>query len=342
MDKFVIIKSSTENFHVRGRQDVVQALCSAVKCNTLVCVWGDPGVGKSYLVKKVLSNTLYEIECHMLKTDFMSRCANMTSHVLIDDFDVYDCKLIIDIKKSICKGSTIIICNSPVIDNSIHVPTFTEDDINVLWPGHPRAARMCKGNLHNFKFYKQFSDIKDVFKTPKGIIKDLLSIKKSSYICDSFEEHGHSLSIVHENYVDATLGMDDMCEIIDSISLSDVFDIEIYKNCWDFIEYFQCIGIAKPCFLIDGTLCYNKIRPGSVWTKFNNFKMRQSKLKKFKMDVTTIVYIFKLLCMGNTGLASSYNINSSDIDTINHLCLGSKLKSSGVQNLKKRVSSFCE
>lgn len=349
MDKFINIKNNPDFFYVRGRQDVAKTLWGIVNDKKLICVYGKPGVGKTYLVKKIMGRGILDVDQHILKSkvlthNFLEKVKNSSSNILIDNFDpdLPGSREIAEYGKPLSRGATVIICDSVhkiYFTDCLEILPFNEDEINVLWPGNALAAQRCKGNLHNFNFYIQFSHDKDIFRNPKEIINDLLTTKQDTYISNSLEEHGHSLSVVHENYIDSKISIEDMSEISDCISIADVYDTEIYKSNWEFMQYFQVTGIAAPCYYINGTLKSNKIRPGSCWSKHNNMKMRQGKIKKFRMDIDTIIFLSGFIKNDPT-LALSYNIESSDIDVINHIRLRQKFKTSEVQCLKKRISSL--
>ncbi len=349
MDKFVNIKSNPDFFYVRGRQDIAKSLWEIVNSKKTICVYGKPGVGKSYLVKKVLGDGRLEIDQNTLKSklltqNFLEKVKYSNSNILIDDFDpdLPGSKEIAENTNSLSKGATVIICDSVQkinFSDCLEIPAFNEDEINVLWPGHPEASRRCNGNLHNFNFYKQFSYDKDTFRNPKDIINDLLTKKQSTYITDSLEEHGHSMSVVHENYTDAKIDIHEMVNIAEGVSMADIYDTEIYKTNWEFIKYFQVSGIAVPCYYINGSLKTKNIRAGSCWSKHNNMKMRHGKIRKFKLDINTLVCILDFI-KNDPKLALHYDIQPSDIDVLNHLRLRQKFKASEVQSLKKRISAL--
>ena len=349
MDKFVNVKNNPHFFHVCGRQDLAKTLWEFVNSKKLVCVFGKPGVGKTHIVTLVLGENRINLEQDVLKSkiltqNFMSLVKDCNTNILIDDFDsdLPGSKEIIESSRNLSRGSTVIVTeNIQNIENCefLEIKPFNEDEIDVLWPGHSEAAQRCKGNLHNFNFYKQFSHDKDTFKNPKEVINELLSTKKHSYITNSLEEHGHSLSVVHENYTDAKIDIHEMANIAEGLSMADVYDTEIYKSNWEFIRYFQIVGIATPCHYINGTINPKNIRPGSCWSKHNNMKMRQGKIRKFRMDVSSLIYLLGFIKF-NPQLAVYYDIQPADVDVLNHLRLKQKFKASEVQCLKKRISAL--
>lgn len=346
MDQFVVIKSTQENLKIPGRSAIVKSLKEIVDLKHTICVYGKPGVGKTYIVKRVLGEGYLELDYTILKSrthtqEFLERVRETNSNILIDDFDI-DLPGSKEIsQKPLSRGATIIVCDNIQklgdLADCIEIPAFTEDEINLLWPGHPRAARLCQGNLHNFEFYKQFSHTKDVFKSSREWIEELLTTPRDSYIKESLDEHGNSLSIIHENYI--VCGKN-LCEIAECLSQADVYDTEIYKSKWEYMDYFQIVGIAEPCYHIGGSLRdHLPLRPGSCWTKHNNMKMRHSKIKKFRMGVDTLVYLLEFVKL-NPVLSLCYDIQPADIDVLNHLKLSKKFKSSEIQALKKHISAL--
>jgi hypothetical protein len=241
------------------------------------------------------------------------------------------------------QGSTVIVAEDiKNIDfcNCIEVPLMTEEQLNLYFPGHPEAARKCEGNMWNFEFYKQFSHTKDKFLTPKDYIKEILTTPQGSYITNSCEEHGQTWGLVHENYPTIPgLTTEDCSLIAESLSQADVYDQKIYETEWDFCRYFQIAGIAYPATVVRGRADPNiQLRPGSAWTKVNNQKMRENRLKKFHTrDYEKFLH---MLYHFSPRVWRDYNLTPQDIDTLNHLLLDNKLKPSAVLRLKKELSAY--
>lgn len=94
------------------------------------------------------------------------------------------------------------------------------------------------------------------------------------------------------------------------------------------------------------TLKSEDIKPGSVWTKYGNFKMRQQKLKNIqkehstKLGVEELALVRMYAAKGDYGPAISYGLKPCDFDVMNHLALGNKMKPSEVMRVKKKLRSM--
>jgi hypothetical protein len=105
---------------------------------------------------------------------------------------------------------------------------------------------------------------------------------------------------------------------------------------------------VMPAFVINHTLDRFKMRSGSAWTKFGNFKMRDMKYREMsrrtthKIDVDSLMVI-KSYCQKDPAkaleLCKTYKLVSADIDIINHLALIHKMKTKEMQAIKKALKS---
>jgi hypothetical protein len=185
-----------------------------------------------------------------------------------------------------------------------------------------------------------------LFKTPKDILYDLLckdgDLDPKDFLGEIIVEHGYSWGIVHENYPDANT--DDFADIAECMSIADVKDVEIY-NGYSQMAMFSLVGIVIPAISINHSLIREKMRPGSSWTKFNNYKMRQrqyqsmsNRINQSKIDIDSLMVI-STYCKHDQERAieimKSYGFQSSDMDVMNHICLTNKIKPRVLQNIKK-------
>jgi hypothetical protein len=337
MDKYVSSTFIPDFNLILGRTELARNIWNCIQDSKgcTMCIYGPPGCGKTYIIKKLLGNLFVETDTPLVSSS--------TTPVVIKN-PTGDIIEFLKTNGSYCSGTTIIICeNIKKIDfcNCFEVPYLTEDEINKWFSGYPDAARMCEGNMWNFEFYKQFKDPKDKFWTPKDYVYRIMTTKQESYIKSSVDEHGHTFGMIHENYNDTRgITIDECVDIIDSISLADMYDTLIYKQDWEYCKFFQIEGIARPATIINGRFNHSSLRPGSCWTKMNNQKMRASKLKRFKP-----VYHKKLILILDNLMKSGpsknfYEFTPADVDVVNHLNIINKFKPSEILRLKKSLSSY--
>ena len=339
MDKYVTTTVIPDFNSIPGRKEISEQIWKCIQSSNgnTVCIYGPPGCGKTFIVKQLLKDSYVELEPEkIVKTNSTSASVIRNPQTDIIEF--------LKINGSINSGTTIIICeNIKRIDfcNCFEIPYLTETEINTLFPGYPDAARLCEGNMWNFEFYKQFTDRKDKFWTPKDYVYNIMTTHQDSYIKDSIDEHGHTFGMLHENYLDTRgLTIEESADIIESMSLADIYDTLIYTQNWEYCNFFQIEGIARPANTIQGRFGKSTLRPGSCWTKTNNQKMRESKLKKFKpVHHDKLIRILENLMISGPQ-DNFYELTTSDIDVINHLKMSGKFKPSEILRLKKAVTSY--
>lgn len=339
MDKYVSSTYVPDFNSITGRTEIARNIWNAIKTSkgSTICVYGAQGCGKTYILQKILGDDYREYE--------LERLEKTRSHsTLVVENPTNEIIEFLKVNGSFNSGTTVIVCdNIKKIDfcNCFEVSTFTLEEMNRLFPGYPEESRMSQGNMWNFEFYKQFKDRKDVFRTPKEYVQDILTTLQDSYISSSLEEHGHTVGMIHENFVDTrNLTIEECSEIMESLSIADIYDTMIYTVDWEYCQYFQVEGIARPATIIGGRYKKSTLRPGSCWTKANNQKMRMSKLKRFKPVCTEklIMILDNLMKQGPQN--NFYELTTQDVDVINHLKLSGKFKPSEVSRLKKSLSSY--
>jgi hypothetical protein len=363
MDAFVKIVKQ-KNVSIIGRDAFIKTLSEIIKKNETICVYGDIGVGKTYTVRAALEGTIYT-ELSLDRPISYEMMRSSVSHVLVDnvDFDNHVWKelhTVLTGRKSLTRGATVLICqNIKNVDfcDCIKLEPLPRDvQIQIAKLKFPfkeadEAVDRADGNVRNLIHYMEGSNDKDFFVSPKHFIHSILSksdIDASDYIGSVVDDHGYSWGIIHENYLDAlNMTMDKASHIIDNVSLTDVYDNNIYDGDWDLLPYFCHHGIIVPAIEIEHTIYRETIRPGSSWTKFNNFKMRMSKLVDMKnrarhIDVDTLMLI-RDKCIAEPDEAVKvmmhYKMIPDDIDVLNHLALVKKLKPKAVQSLKKKLKN---
>jgi Cdc6-like AAA superfamily ATPase len=343
MDKFIYKTTREKSLGLVGRKDLVQEIRNLIIDGNLIIVYGQPGVGKTAVVKEALMNM-----SHVFIDSFKVDYSESNHHIVIDEQIQIDQETL----SKLSKGSTLIITHEPLtVGVNVYVEPLCTEDLQKICPDKDThyAAEQSGGNIHNYKWYCQFSDIKDTFKTPKDYITDILcnphaTCSLAHYMSRGLEEHGYSLGIVHENYP----GIDDIeriAHISESLSIADTVDARLYEGHWDLFHIFMAFAIAIPCLFIQGKLDEKNMKPGSCWTKFNNYKMRDSKLKIIKKKIGSVDLIHTIIahCRNSPeeGLQflRHYKLTSQDLDVINHLCIDNKLKPRIIQNLKKALNN---
>lgn len=374
MDQFINIKKH-KKYNVFGREDISEQIVEKINRKETLCLYGKSGVGKTFLINKILNNFSFnELHHDILRSkietlNFIKLSKNTHSHILIDnvDTDYYGWKELVEyIKKGkrITKGSLIIITRTiDKIDfcQSLNVPCLTFEQLCILGKEKfPRKetenieyiAKKSKGNLRNFFHYFDFPDEKDIFFTPKEMVHNLLcpsDLNPSDFIGKSVEDHGFSWGIVHENYPRSSIiSLEDASKISDHMSLADIYDNSIYRGNWELCSFFCHEGIVAPSIILKQSLCRETINPGSAWTKYNNYKMRMGKLKDLKnrqknikkMDVDTIL-VLRDYCQSEKisviPRLLEYNFKSQDMDLMNHLALKNKIKPKLLVNIKNEL-----
>jgi hypothetical protein len=351
MDAFVKIKKQ-KNPEVFGRSKVVNTVMSYVTACETLCIYGSPGVGKTHLVKSII-NGLYitpGIDFDLL--------AQSNSHVVVDNVDTESglWKEIVS-RQKLSKGCTLILINTiknvDFCDCLELEPLTVEQQLNLVSMKYPTLVdkdfvmsciKRADGNIRDLFFYLEKSDDKDVFLSPKDYIHRILSEPGAVKIGENVDDHGYSWGVVHENYSNAKNV--DCVSITEDLSLADVYDTLIYEGDWDLLPFFCHHGIVKPAVEIGGTLNKECIRPGSAWTKFNNFKMRKSRVTDIKnrsggkIDIDEIILIVNY-CIHDTEkgieLMKSYGMKPQDVDIMNHISLKTKIKPKLVQYIKKSL-----
>ena len=384
MDRFITTIPSQNKKPVNiaqfyGNQDIVQTVHRIINTNGKLCLQGDSGTGKTFLVLDILlkNNTnVFEITCDHIRSkshivDVLDRLRFSSCHVVIDDIDVdtYGFREIADRLGqglSLSRGSLIILTRTDIKIQGCEAAELAKLSVNELVNfGRIRCpnrqlkdlvelAKKAMGNIRNFVSSLEFAEEeKDVFKTPKNLVYDMLCRAPkypehaSNYIGKSIEDHGYSWGIIHENYPDAVDIDTSYVDIAEWMSVADMIDTVMYDGNWDFTPIFSLYGIVMPALKINHSLERDAMRPGSAWTKYGNYKMRYSRYKsiyirnsRFKMDLDAIKLVHSYCVRDGIGavpLLENCKITAADMDTINHLSLVTKLKPKALGVIKKKL-----
>ena len=303
-------------------------------------ICGATGTGKTFVVDSVLdaSNSVEIQMGNIPKKVYKST----HTYTLIDGYDQSVKHLVDENARRLVVTSTDV----HMLPNFtlIVMPRRSPDALASLAPDDPtahRAAARAKGNIRNFFDYLHCSDDKDVFKTSREIVTDLLCAPGAFDLSQTVHEHGHVCDVIHGNYLSTK--SEAYIDIVESLSIADVYDTVMYKGDWLYMPYYIAAGIATPKLHMGSQLDPETIKPGSTWTKYGNFKMRQQKLKNIQSAHSTrlgpeeLGVIRMYAAAGDLGPATAYGLQPGDFDVMNHLALGNKMKPSEVMRIKKKM-----
>jgi hypothetical protein len=325
--------------------------------NVFIC--GSSGVGKSYVLNSVLneSNSIEIQQEHLKsKSPFLTFIKSAAKHTFIEDYESEYKSLIDRVSdgEKLSRGSLVVtsinMCMFPRFE-TIFIPKHKPDKLLTLTDDRSQKAEMaairCDGNIRNFLSYLDDSVEKDTFKTPKEFIHDILCDPKAIRMPSSIHEHGHIWDIFQENYLDSK-GIN-VVRASQGFSDADLYDTQMYSSGdWNLMPYFIINAISIPKSALGKPLIRDKIRPGSCWTKYGNYKMRFHKYNDIKHKCPTgldkeKLYLLKTYAEhGNIEPMLDYGLSPQDFDVMNHLAVASKLKQRDVTRVKKALKNAIE
>jgi broad-specificity NMP kinase len=322
--------------------------------NVFIC--GAPGVGKTYILREVLRGLNHvELQADHLKSKspFLQFIRPSTKHVFIEDYDPVFKPIIEKISDGdrISRGCLLVtttnMCMYPNFE-TVFVPKHKPENLMKLTEERgskvEHAAIRANGNIRNFFTYLEGYDEMDDFQTPKEFIAEVLSETGPIQIYDSISEHGHIWDIFQENYLDSE-GVN-IIEASRSFSDADSYDTKMYSHGeWNLMPYFVLHALTIPKASLGRPLMKDKIRPGSCWTKFGNYKMRKQKFDEIKkksrmgLGIEELCLLKKYAENSDFKPLMEYSISPQDFDVINHLAVGNGLKSRDVTRVKKALKN---
>lgn len=343
MDAFVTMKAQKKEARPTLHGEEIRLLRQYLDEGKNVFVCGPTGSGKTFIVDSVLDAS-NSVEMHAVH-----RFEGSRAHVLIDGYEstMHPFKQVIDRVSEGGRGSLVVTSTDVhLLPNFalIVVPRRSPEAIASLAPGDPGAAHAalrCRGNIRDFFHYLAYSDTKDVFKTSREIVADILCTPGPFDFSQTIHEHGHVCDVIHGNYLSSKACRPP--EIMESLSVADVYDTSMYKGAWDFMPYYVAAGIATPKSHLGSPLDPGTLKAGSGWTKYGNFKMRQQKLKhiqgrhRTQLGPEELAVIRMYAASGDLGPLADYALAPSDFDVMNHLALGNKMKPNEVMRVKKKM-----
>jgi hypothetical protein len=120
----------------------------------------------------------------------------------------------------------------------------------------------------------------------------------------------------------------------------------MYKGDWNCMPFYVTCGMAIPKLNMGEPIPVDKIQPGSIWTKYGNFKMRQNRLRSIqsrhatKLGVEELGLLRQYAIAGDIDTLIEYKLEPLDFDIMNHLAVGNKLKPTEVTKVKKKMRTL--
>ncbi len=326
------------------------SICFSLEKNGVVNIYGKKGSGKTTFVNRLKNHIKFDHEILKSKEktiDFIDMMRFSKFPLVLDDFELVDNLpgtkeifgaqkfLLIVISQEKLNECTVSY-ECPTVPVEVFAKSIGVGDLKVV----NELLLKANGNMTAVKLdIENFKSERDVFFNSKEYVSELIRVPKSklpSYIDRHLTEHGNTLGIVHENYIDYC-----ECDTIDKISHSmsdaDIIDMKIYSDVsWDLMNYFNVTACLLPALYMSPKepLCpAENIRPGSIWTKTSNMLMRKNRLKRLGIKDRDEIYVWTL--KANSGEEMNPKFDSYDLDSINQLSF-TKIKSRVLTTLKKK------
>ena len=348
---------------------------SSLSYNRLTWLQGPSGCGKSTLCAKILKNfphhdisgDLYGNKVQLIKflnnidpskvlvIDGMARDSNKWS-LISEIIQNYSNKFLFLTEYENILGTVdmhTIIMKAPSKTKMINygIKKIGEKETLEIYQKFSKNFRNFLNAVDCFKRFDVRVSSHDEFFDSNRNVKDLLCKGGTGYqrfIGNGIEEHGHVIDMVASNYTAKTI--EDSARIMDSISLSDSYDSQMYMGNWEFLPYLTLHGCVIPSKISGNALKPAQIHPGYVWTKYYNQCMR----KKLISAVTTrnptmksmgaefLIYLCSMLQSmdfdESIALLREYRVQSCDLDLMNHL-VKTKLKGKKLNILKRALKN---
>ena len=325
--------------------------------NKNVFIYGACGTGKTFIREWCMDEgNSVELGVDLLrsKSVFSELIKNSDKHLYIEDYEPDSLILKGTIERvsdgqRLTNGSLVVVSTHMCMYPNfvlISVPSHAPETMAQLDPKRydRDAASRARGNIRDYFHYIEGCDEKDVFESPKEIIHRILCDPTYVHNNERLSEHGHMWSIFQENYLDSADV--DVTKVAYAFSDADLFDTTMYSSDadWNVMPFFANAAMCIPRFYMRASLREDKLRAGACWTKHGNYKMRHRKLHDIQVRNTNISIEALCLLQRYAGLGyidklQSYNITAQDFDTMNHLCITSKLKPRDVNSIKKRLNA---
>ena len=309
----------------------------------VVNVYGKHGIGKTTFFSRIKHIHFdHEILKSKEKTcDFMDMMKYSFLPLVLDDYELIDGSIGIKELKKLRVPFYIISVeklNLEFITDYLEFIPISNDEFAYAYNISAELANelltAANGNMTCVKMDLQnFKSTRDVFLTSKEYVHDLTQLHGngiSKYIDKHLSEHGNTLGIIHENYLDFST---DFVKITQSLSDASLIDKKIYTDmAWDLMPYFNVSACLIPSLFFEKEASISSLRPGSVWTKTSNMLMKMNRLKKLKMS-RDCIHVWALKANNGDG---NIPFDPYDLDSINQLSF-TKIKSRTLTSLKKNA-----
>lgn len=323
-----------------------ESICFSLEKNGVVNVYGKKGSGKTtYIVNQLKKYIKFDHEILKSKDktiDFMDMMRFSKFPLILDDYELVEN---LPGTKEIFVGQRkflLIVISQERLNDCTTSYEFPGVPVDVFAKSLGTSQKLVEellkkanGNMTAVKLdLENFKSERDVFLNSKEYVSEIIREGKlSSYIDRHLTEHGNTLGIVHENYID-------YCEctekIANSLSDADIIDMKIYSDVsWDLMNYFNVTACLLPAMYMgkSPTALSCHLRPGSIWTKTSNMLMRRNRLKRLGIKDRDEIYVWAL--KANAGEEMNPKFDSYDLDSINQLSF-TKIKSRVLTTLKKK------
>ena len=359
MDRYIKITQQKKKPPEDATNIHVERIARLKRCldeNKNVFIYGPCGTGKSFVREQCMhegNSVELGVELLRSKSVFSDLIKNSDKHLYIEDYEPDSLILKGTIERvsdgrRLTNGSLVVVsthlCMYPNFE-LIAVPRHDPLTLSKLDPKrYDRvAAERSRGNIRDYFHYIDGCDEKDIFETPKEVIHQLLCERDYVFNIETLTEHGHMWSIFQENYLDSADV--DFAKVAKSFSDADLMDSSMYSALgdWNIMPYFANAAMCIPRYYMREPLKEDNIRAGASWTKHGNYKMRRRKLHGIQIRNNNISIEALCLLQSYAGLGyidklRDYDITPQDFDTMNHLCITTKLKPRDVNLIKKRLN----
>ena len=283
----------------------------------VICMWGPEGIGKTWLAEQTGGVHLTEdtLRSKQSTLEFIARMRSSDQPIIIDDFEaVKELVGIRELKGSPSRSQMFITSRTPiklafpVLNHEFPIPSIEKiiKIINFLKPGTDekllrKLAEDARGSVRFVLQELEFrSDARDFFQEPRQDLGVLFcrGAKGERPNMSAIHEHGFMWAVVQENYPDAHLSLDEIAEIAEGMTDVDIIDERMYREqSWNLLPYFAASAIFKPAHMVKKSL--KKLRPGSMWTKFQNECMKRKKVealrRKYGLEAQYLPFYAQLL-----------------------------------------------
>jgi len=269
----------------------------------VICIWGPEGIGKTWLAEQTGGIHLTDDVLRSKQTtlEFLDRVRSSDRPVILDDYEsVKDLVGLRELTGSPSTSQMFITARAPiklsfpVVNHQLSPPSI-EKILKIIFSLKPGAdpalvKRLAEASHGSVRYVLQGlefeSDQRDFFQEPRQDCEVLLCKGAKGHVPTfrDVHEHGYMWGVVQENYVDGALGLEDLARIAESMTEADVIDERMYREqSWELMPYFIQSAIFGPARLVNKSL--KKLRPGSMWTKFQNACMKRKRLDSLEESI---------------------------------------------------------